>query len=65
MIDFDPDFMMATSFFLGMKSAQQDISIEKLIRIFKFIGEFNKKQNLSNTTILLKYEFYFMAIQFK
>jgi hypothetical protein len=62
MIDFDPDFMMATSFFLGMKSAQQDISIEKLIRIFKFIGEFNKKQNLSNTTILLKYEFYLISI---
>lgn len=62
MIDFDPDFMMATSFFLGMKSAQQDITIEKLSKIFKFIGEFNKKQNVSNNTILFKYEFYLINI---
>jgi hypothetical protein len=54
--------MMATAFFLGMKSAQLDVSLDLMKSIFAFIKDFNKESKISNDQLLLKYEFYLIHI---
>ncbi len=53
---------MATAFFLGMKSAQLDVSLDLMKSIFSFIKDFNKELQISNDQLLLKYEFYMIHI---
>jgi len=54
--------MMATAFFLGMKSAQLDVSLDLMKSIFAFMKDFNKESKISNDQLLLKYEFYLIHI---
>lgn len=54
--------MMATAFFLGMKSAQLDVSLDLMKSTFAFIKDFNKDLKISNDQLLLKYEFYMIHI---
>jgi len=53
---------MATSFFLGMKSSQLDVSLEFMKNIFAFLRDNNKELNIPNDQLLLKYEFYLIHI---
>lgn len=54
--------MIATAFFLGMKSAQVDINLGVMKNIFVFLKDFNKDLQISNEELLLKYEFYMIHI---
>jgi len=61
-IDYDPEFLLCASIYLGCKVAQLNITLDTMKNIFPFLKEIHQEKNTENILILLEYEFYLINV---
>jgi len=61
-IDYDPEFLLCASIYLGCKVAQLNITLDTMKNVFPFLKEIHQEKNIENILILLEYEFYLINV---
>lgn len=61
-IDYDPDYILCASLFLGFKVAQISVNLDLMKSICPFLKDKHTEKNIENILLLLEYEFFLINI---